>query len=83
MFLFAFPLLTLTASLSQAAEPMVEFNRDIRPILSNNCYVCHGPDNHLRKAKLRLDIEKDMPGVHGGASVFAPESHGKASCSSA
>jgi hypothetical protein len=42
-----------------ADEPgKIEFNRDVRPILSNNCFVCHGPDNHLRKAKLRLDDEK-------------------------
>jgi hypothetical protein len=33
----------------------IEFNREIRPILSENCYACHGPDKNKRKAKLRLD----------------------------
>ena len=33
----------------------IEFNRDIRPIITENCYACHGPDKNKRKAKLRLD----------------------------
>ena len=41
-----------------AAAPAVEFNRDVRPILSDRCFSCHGPDSAARKSPLRLDQEE-------------------------
>ena len=37
--------------------PPVNYARDVRPILSDNCFACHGPDNHKRKAGLRFDTK--------------------------
>jgi hypothetical protein len=50
-------LLTIGASLAAAAAwaDEIEYNRDIRPILAENCFACHGPDSAARKAELRLD----------------------------
>mgnify|MGYP003308936615 CR=1 FL=1 len=52
--------LPLQASGEEAAGQEVSFNRDIRPILAANCFLCHGPDKKARKARLRFDEEKSI-----------------------
>ncbi|MEI6713015.1 MAG: DUF1553 domain-containing protein [Verrucomicrobiota bacterium] len=51
--------LTLSQTLS-AADAQISFNRDVRPILADNCFHCHGPDPATRKAGLRLDTEAGL-----------------------
>ena len=55
----------------QAAQA-VEFNRDIRPILSDTCFTCHGPDAANRKTKLRFDTEAGAFADLGGYRAIVP-----------
>ncbi len=52
--------------------PSIDFNRDIRPILSDKCWVCHGPDATAKKIKLRLDDEASAKANLGGRFAIVP-----------
>ncbi len=54
------------------APAKVEFNQHIRPILSDNCFQCHGPDEEAREAELRLDTPEGIVADLGGYRAVSP-----------
>jgi hypothetical protein len=55
-----------------AQSKKVDYNRDVRPILADNCFKCHGPDEKQRKAKLRLDTREGLLAATSGGNAVAP-----------
>src|SRR3954470_12988059 len=71
IYLAIFVMLNVFASCTRAADS-IDFSRDIQPILSDNCYPCHGPDEKKRKATLRVDTKEGAFRIKDNKAVILP-----------
>jgi len=62
----------LAVGLANPEAAGIDFNRDIRPVLSENCFQCHGPDAAKRKADLRLDTREGATQSRDGVQAVDP-----------
>ena len=61
-----------SAPIKFSQEQREFYEKQIQPILTDNCYACHGPDKEKRKGDLRLDVEKDAKAKHDDVTPIIP-----------
>src|SRR5271169_7004208 len=79
MLLRAIVIFAAALPLAAQSQAPVEFNRDVRPILSDKCFICHGPDAATKKVPFRLDREEFAKADLGGGRHAIVEGNAAAS----